>query len=89
MMRPHKGPGLPTLPEGQHSVVQVDPSTGKVLDAKGERPCDVTQEDWALIFESLEDAETYAQTITSQLPNLQCSIYDHKKQWIKDVTSKG
>lgn len=89
MMRAYRGQGLPALPDGQYSVVHVDPRTGKVLDAKGEKPCDVTQEDWVLIFESLDEAETYAFEITSRLPGLQCSIHDDQKRWVKDVTSKG
>ena len=88
-MLAHKGKELPTLPESQYSLVHVDPRTGKVLDTKGEKPCDVTKDDWALIFDSLEEAEAYALEMISRLPDLQCSIYDHQKEWVKDVTNKG
>ena len=89
MMLAHKGKELPILPEGQYSVVHIDPRTGKVLDAKAEKPCDVSQEEWALIFESLETAEAYALDMTSRPPGLKCSIYDHQKRWVKDVSNTG
>lgn len=88
MMLVHKGEELPRLKESQYSLVHVDLRTGKVLDAKAEKPCDITKEDWVLIFESLEEAEAYALATISQLPRLQCSIYDYEKQWVKDVTNK-
>ena len=89
MMREYSGKELPRLPENQFSLVHVDAWTGKVLDVKGQKPCDVAKEDWVLIFDSMEEAETYAKNIITLLPDVKCSIYDHQKQWVKDVSNTG
>lgn len=88
-MRTYKGEELPTLVEDQYSLIHVDGWTGKVIDAKGEKPCDVTKVEWALIFESLEEAKTYARGLRSRLPNVKCSIFDHDRQWAQDISDKG
>lgn len=84
-MKTHKGSELPTLREKQCSLIYVDGWTGKVLDAKAEKPCDVTREDWVVIFDSFEEAELHASKMIAQHPGLQCSIYDYQKQWVKNI----
>lgn len=87
MMRTYRGKDLPTLLDKQYSLIHVDMRTGKILDAEGKRPCDVTKEDWVLIFDSLEEAEAYASEKVAQQGGLQCSIFDSQTQWVKHVAN--
>ena len=89
MTQRYKGEELPTLEENHYSLIHVDVWTGKVLDAKGERPCNVSEVEWVLVFESLEEAVTYAGGVISRLPDVKCSIFDHNRQWVRDVSNKG
>jgi hypothetical protein len=87
-MRRYRATELPFLPPSQFSLIQADAWTGKVLTVDGELK-NQTDHDWILIFDTLEEAELYAQKRISEMPDVECNLYDHDKKFVKKWVNKG
>ena len=79
---------MPKLLPMQCYLIQCDVWTGKVLTVSG-KVKGLSDEDWIIVFESFEEADTYGKKQVSQDENLQCYIYDFKDTCIKEIFNEA
>ena len=74
IMRKYRGEHLPILSPPQVSLIQADVWTGKVLTVDGELK-DLSDNDWILVFDSISDADRYAEKRICDSPDKWITVY--------------
>ena len=88
-MKVHQGTGIPTLAQGQCYLTQAEVWTGVILTVEGKRRDARSGTPYILIFDDLAEAEEYAETRVSELPDVECHILDARGQMLKRVVKSG
>lgn len=82
-MKIYEGKQIPKLQKQQCSLVLAELWTGKVLTLDGKRYDARVQEPHILIFDTIKDAENFAEKKINEFPNIECHIYDSEANHIK------
>jgi len=88
-MKTYAGKGVPKLLEGQYSLIQAETWTGKILTLDGRRYDSQNHTDYILVFDSLDEAETYARNRAEEAPDVECHIHDHNGEFVKTIVKEG
>jgi|GEM_PF-3413490 len=62
---------------------------GKYLTLEGQRSDIRSEAAFILIFDTVEEAEEYAERKIAESPDIECHIIDHNGEQIKRVVKKG
>ena len=81
-----KEPLIPKLDRGQRSVVFAEVNTGILLTPEGERHRG--QEKFYRVFNSEDEATSFAQAYVEQHPTIECSIQDENGNHVKFLRKK-
>ena len=76
----------PTLPNGQHAVLEVDVCTGSVL--RQDRQWHTGSDKVWRVFESLEAARAFATAEVEAHPSVECVIHDGQARQVQTVRNE-
>lgn len=79
----------PRLEPHQFLVIQAEVWTGKILDLNGKIRDERDKSSWLMIFESLKEAEAFAENRINQFPDIECWIQSYDGLYKKRVFKKG
>jgi hypothetical protein len=71
---------------GQYYIVLAEINTGIVLTLDGMR--NITGKTPYIAFDSVEEAERYAYQKVSEIPEIECNIYNDKSEFVKVITKQ-
>ncbi len=74
-MRTYRGKTMPKLRGTQAGVVLCEKATGLVLTTALVPKVGGKDDEWLLIFESVDEAQAYAAVVVRDRPDLECWIY--------------
>ena len=77
---------FPKIRLGQFAVLQAELATGIVLKLDGER-CLGSGESW-LILDFLDEATAYSNQKVSDVPEIECNIYNHLNEHIPTISCR-
>ncbi len=79
---------FPILSPGQFAVAQAEVETGIVLTTDGERRHTGSGEMYR-VFGSLDAARSFARSVVSARPRVECGIYDSQQRHVERVTAQS
>lgn len=88
-MQTFNGKDIPKLKLNEFLVFQAEVWTGIILDLQGKRRNSNEEKDWILIFESLEQAETFANNRVAELPDVECWVQNYNGEYKKRIFNEG
>lgn len=86
-METYRGIGTPPLSSGQYYVTQAEVWTGIILTLDGKRRDTRSGEPYILVFDTLAEAEGYAEAKVLNAPEVECHILDHDGNMLKRVVN--
>ena len=79
---------FPSLSPGQFAVAQAEVETGIVLTADGER-WHTGRGEMYHVFGSLDAARSFAHSVVSARPRVECDIYDSEQRHVESITAQS
>jgi hypothetical protein len=88
-MKHYSGSEPPRLDPGEYSVSLAELATGIVLNLDGKRRFTGSTDDWIVIFESLSDAENFAQQQIARNPDIECVIKGEQGSFFRCIVAEA
>ena len=79
---------FPALSPGQFAVAQAELDTGVVLTANGQHR-HVGEGEAFRVFGSLDAARSFARSVVSARPRVECGVYDSERRHIERITAQS
>jgi len=86
-METYHGTGTPVLNKGQCYVTQAEVWTGVILTLDGKRRDARGNEPYILVFDSVAEAEGYAEARVRNAADIECHILDRDGNMLKRVVN--
>jgi hypothetical protein len=87
-MKAYKSGEVPVLHPGQVYLIYVYKFTGHVLTLEGKKDNINDPRDSVIVFETLSEAEEFANNRIKERPDIECHIYDHTNQHITMIVDR-